>query len=109
VNRALRFTLLGLAVVVVFTNVLLELNRYYHGPFIGSASSPSSSGSISSPARTTMIERDVSLACTECRDPAPPGAVGWLAYLTLGDEDAEDVAEVAVYCPGCADREFDRP
>jgi hypothetical protein len=34
-NRALRFTLLGLAVVVVVTNVLLELKRYYYGPFIG--------------------------------------------------------------------------
>jgi hypothetical protein len=31
---------------------------------------------------------------------------GWLAYLTVGDEDAEDVEEVAVLCPTCAAREF---
>jgi hypothetical protein len=36
-----------------------------------------------------------------------PGALGWRALLTVGDEDAEDAEEVAVYCPACAAREFD--
>ena len=34
VNRALRFTLLGVAVIVL-TNVLLELNRSHYGRFVG--------------------------------------------------------------------------
>ena len=42
----------------------------------------------------------------ECGRIAPPGAVGWRALLTVGDEDAEDIEEVAVYCPECAAREF---
>ena len=29
--------------------------------------------------------------------------------LTVGDEDAEDIEEVAVYCPACAAREFGGP
>jgi hypothetical protein len=33
-NRALRFTLLGVAVIVL-TNVLLELNRSHYGRFVG--------------------------------------------------------------------------
>ena len=28
------------------------------------------------------------------------------AVLTVGDEDEEDVEEVAVFCPECAAREF---
>jgi len=38
--------------------------------------------------------------------PLPPGAVGWRGVLTVGDEDADDDEEVAVYCPECAAREF---
>jgi hypothetical protein len=38
--------------------------------------------------------------------PQPSGAVGWLAYLTVGDEGASELDEVAVYCPRCAVREF---
>ena len=40
------------------------------------------------------------LVCVECATDAPPGAVAWKAYLTVGDEDAEEVEEVAVYLPG---------
>jgi hypothetical protein len=46
------------------------------------------------------------LVCIECRAEAPPDAPGWRAYLTVGDEDAEDIEEVAVYCPTCAAMEF---
>jgi rubredoxin len=59
-----------------------------------------------------MTEReqiDHVLVCPECAAEAPPGAVGWHAVLTVGDEDAEDVEEVAVYCPECAAREFGGP
>jgi hypothetical protein len=34
-------------------------------------------------------------------------ATGWKAMLAVGNEDAEDVEEVAVYCSECAAREFD--
>jgi hypothetical protein len=40
---------------------------------------------------------------------APQCAVGWRALLTVGDEDAEDEEQVAVYCPECAAREFGGP
>ena len=39
------------------------------------------------------------------RDATVPG---WRVCLTGGDEDAEDVDEVAVFCPARAAREFDR-
>jgi DNA-directed RNA polymerase subunit RPC12/RpoP len=41
------------------------------------------------------------LVCVECGTTAPPGADGWRVYLT------DDEPETAVYCPHCAQREFD--
>lgn len=49
------------------------------------------------------------LACVECAADASPDAHGWRALLTVGDEDAEDDEEVAVFCPECAAREFGGP
>jgi hypothetical protein len=49
------------------------------------------------------------LVCAECGGASPPDARDWRALLTVGDEDAEDVEEVAVYCPECAAREFGGP
>ena len=49
------------------------------------------------------------LVCVECVAEAPPSAVGWRAVLTVGDEDAEEVEEVAVSCPTCAAMEFGGP
>ena len=47
------------------------------------------------------------LTCAECGGTAPPGAHGWKGLLTVGDEAAEDEEQVAVFCPNCAEREFD--
>ena len=33
----------------------------------------------------------------------PHGGIGWRVYLTAGDEGAEDVEEVGLYCPACAE------
>ena len=55
-----------------------------------------------------MTEREQTehvLVCVECGIVTEDGA-GWQAYLTVGDEDAEHVEQVAVYCPECAAREF---
>lgn len=49
------------------------------------------------------------LVCAQCAAVAPPEARGWKAELAVGDEDAEDVEAMAIYCPGCAAREFDGP
>ncbi len=46
--------------------------------------------------------------CIECSVVTDDG-IGWKAMLTVGDENAEDVEEVAVYCPECAAREFGGP
>ena len=59
-----------------------------------------------------MTEREQTehlLVCVECADEAPPGPVGWLACLIVGDEDAENIEGVAVFCPECAAREFGGP
>jgi hypothetical protein len=45
------------------------------------------------------------LRCIECAA-STTDSLGWRAYLTVGDEDAE---EVAVYCTACAAREFGGP
>lgn len=45
------------------------------------------------------------LRCVECGETTHDG-VGWRAYLSVGEEDAEEVEEVATYCPKCAAREF---
>lgn len=40
------------------------------------------------------------LVCVECGAEADEDARGWRGYLTVDDE-------FAVYCPACAEREFD--
>jgi DNA-directed RNA polymerase subunit RPC12/RpoP len=45
------------------------------------------------------------LRCAECGNEAAKDATGWLACLIVGDEDAEDIEEVAIFCPECAARE----
>jgi len=45
------------------------------------------------------------LRCVECAAETTDG-LGWRAFLTVGDEDAEDEEQVAVYCSECAEREF---
>jgi hypothetical protein len=59
-----------------------------------------------------MTEHDQTtrvLVCAECATEAPLGAVGWRGLLAVGDKDAADVLEVAVYCPTCAAMEFGWP
>lgn len=46
------------------------------------------------------------LLCAECGSDAAKDAKGWRAVLTVGDEGAEDVEGVAVFCPTCAERGF---
>ena len=58
---------------------------------------------------TQREQIDNRVRCVECTAEASPEAVGWRALLTVGDEDAEDVEEVAVYCPECTAREFNTP
>ena len=48
------------------------------------------------------------LVCLECCAVTGDGT-GWKAMLTVGDEDAEEVEEAAVYCPECAAMEFGWP
>jgi hypothetical protein len=46
----------------------------------------------------------ISLVCVECELVAcGDDAAGWRAYLTC-----DEPAEVGIYCPECADREFER-
>jgi hypothetical protein len=54
---------------------------------------------------TKRDEKDYVLRCDECGDTTTDGT-GWKAALAVGGEDAEDVQEVAVFCPECAEREF---
>jgi hypothetical protein len=44
----------------------------------------------------------------ECGTETEDG-LGWRAYLIVGNEDAEDIEEVAVDCPECAAMEFGGP
>ena len=44
-------------------------------------------------------EHAETLRCTKCGTVSADGR-GWRALLTVGDEDAEDVDEVAAFCPG---------
>ena len=57
-----------------------------------------------------MLNCGPMLNCEECAtQPATvEEALRWRAYLVavVEDESDEEVAEVAVYCPECADREF---
>lgn len=50
----------------------------------------------------------MTLICIEWVETSQDG-VGWRALLTVGDEDAEDVEEVAIFCPACAEQEFNTP
>jgi hypothetical protein len=42
------------------------------------------------------------LACVECGAIAPPDADGWRVYRT-----DDEPPELAIYCPDCAEVEFD--
>ena len=58
---------------------------------------------------TERAQTEHVLVCVECASEAPPGAVGWRAVLTVGNEDAEEIEEVATYCPTCAALEIGWP
>lgn len=45
------------------------------------------------------------MVCQECRREADPDADGWRAFIA-DDPRTDEAAAVAVYCPGCAAREF---
>ena len=47
------------------------------------------------------------LTCEECRSVATSDAAGWRAYLVGNSHEMDSEEMVAVYCPGCAEREFD--
>jgi hypothetical protein len=49
-----------------------------------------------------------SLQCAECGREADQAADRWRAYLSVTDESDEEL-EVDVFCPGCAEREFEGP
>ena len=49
-------------------------------------------------------DHDVRLTCVECGRVQPDGAHGWKAYLTT---DETEPAETIVYCPECAELEFE--
>jgi hypothetical protein len=56
-----------------------------------------------------VVELDcTSLRCAECGRQADETADGWRAYLAVIDESDEDL-EVEVFCPECAEREFEDP
>jgi Zn finger protein HypA/HybF involved in hydrogenase expression len=55
-----------------------------------------------------LTEQAETLRCAECGTTTLDG-IGWRAALTVGDEDAEDEEQVAVFCPECAARELDGP
>jgi hypothetical protein len=44
--------------------------------------------------------------CAECGRPWLDPDERWLAPLSVGDEGNEEALEAAVFCPGCASREF---
>jgi hypothetical protein len=46
------------------------------------------------------MSSDRSLVCAECRLESPPDAEGWRGYL---DDDSAAV----MFCPDCAEREFE--
>ena len=46
------------------------------------------------------------LVCVECHKRLSyEDAAGWQAYI-VGDPEIEDDAEIVIYCPACARREF---
>jgi hypothetical protein len=53
-----------------------------------------------------LIEHTRNLVCVDCAATTTDGHGGWRGLLTVGDEDAEDALEVAVFWPACAAREF---
>jgi len=48
------------------------------------------------------------LRCAECGTLSLGDALGWRAYIAEIPED-EEPPEVAIYCPTCAEIEFDDP
>jgi ribosomal protein L40E len=61
---------------------------------------------VATRARAEREQTEHLLVCAECAAEAPPGAFRWRACLIVGDEDAEDVEGVAMFCPECVEREF---
>jgi hypothetical protein len=57
------------------------------------------------PRRKRRIEK-VMLRCAEC-DTVCEYAEGWVAYRIDDEEESEVPGYVAVYCPQCAEREFE--
>jgi hypothetical protein len=51
----------------------------------------------------TSADHAEGLACIECGRKQASDERGWKAYLTT---DEDEPAEAIVYCPECADREF---
>jgi hypothetical protein len=51
------------------------------------------------------METSVALRCVECGAEADEIANGWRAYRA-GDLEEDDVVEVLMFCPACAEREF---
>lgn len=51
-----------------------------------------------------VVER---LVCAQFGTISPPDARGWRGVLAVGDEHEEDKEEAFVFCPACAEREFD--
>ena len=47
------------------------------------------------------------VVCVECGAVAPTDALGWHACLVGVDDELDDEEEAVVYCPECAEREFD--
>jgi len=49
----------------------------------------------------------MTLICEECGRQADVEAAGWRVYRVENIEDPGDPALICVYCPECAEREFD--
>jgi Zn finger protein HypA/HybF involved in hydrogenase expression len=47
------------------------------------------------------------LKCAECGANALSGAAGWRAYLAGGQGEEDEEATAFLFCPECAEREFD--
>jgi hypothetical protein len=47
--------------------------------------------------------------CEECGAEADENARGWRAFLGNDPRDPDDEPQGFVYCPDCAERDFDRP
>jgi len=53
----------------------------------------------------TSLEAEEMLRCDECSTTTADG-VGWRAFSIADDAEENEPAEVTIYCPACARREF---